>query len=109
VACAVAQNRGDPAATASYQAAVEAYSAHAKGSRTIISAGAVVTNCKRVVDVFLGEYAVLDAVEARNVSVLSAKEESSSARGGACLRDAILQVPLPLSRPKYPFTYLTTP
>lgn len=92
VAARVATSRGDLFFLEGYQRLLDVYVGKVRGERGFIGDTAVVRNCQRIQDGFIGPHAVIDGVALfENSCVLSNEEEQTRVEGGAWVKDSIIQ------------------
>jgi hypothetical protein len=92
VAAKIASSRGDRALLQAYGKFVEDYVAKAKSNRGHVGKGARVKNTGKVINVFVGEGAVIDnATKVENATVLSSVDERTEILDGAYVSNSLLQ------------------
>lgn len=92
VAERVTKNRANVELLAEYAAFIEKYVAAAKSDKTIIEEGARVRNAGKIVNAFIGPYAVVDnAGKISDVTILSNKDEKTEVLDGSWVAKSILQ------------------
>ncbi|MEI8176896.1 MAG: DUF4954 family protein, partial [Candidatus Omnitrophota bacterium] len=92
IAAKVAGSRGDKEFLKNYAEAADKYIAKVTQPKGIIEEGAVVKNTKKVLNSYIGAYAVIDSAEAlMNSTVLSNKEEETEISDGAYVKNALIQ------------------
>jgi hypothetical protein len=92
VAARIATSRRDTSLLESYREMLRTYLGKIAGERGFIGEGAVVRNCPRVQDTFVGPHAVVDgATLVENSSLLSNEEEPTRVEGGALIKNSVLQ------------------
>ncbi|GLE03891.1 hypothetical protein PINS_up012802 [Pythium insidiosum] len=91
VAKLIAGQRSDAKLLADYATFVEKYTAAVRTPFSVIGRHARVWHCSRLVDVFIGEFAVVEDAELRDVTVLSSEAEPSSIRSKSIVHHAIVQ------------------
>ncbi|CAM9416364.1 unnamed protein product [Scytosiphon promiscuus] len=90
-AAAAAADRSCPEAVKELRAAVDRYAELARCGATVIGRGAVVMSCSRVVDVFVGTNALLEASAVENATILSTAEEPSRVTCGSTVTSSLVQ------------------
>lgn len=92
VAAHVATSRGDLLFLDGYQELLDAYATKVRGKRGYIGDKAVVRNCQRIQDAFIGPHALIDGlVLLENSCVLSNEEERTRLEGGALVKNSVVQ------------------
>lgn len=74
-----------------YAAAVSAYADAVRCPASVVCSGAVVANCSRVTDVYVGPAGLVEGSVVEDAAILSTPDEPSTVRGGATVRHALLQ------------------
>jgi len=91
-AAKIARSRQDKKLLSDYDKKISNFVKDITSSCGIIEEGAVVRNTPKVIDVFVGAYAVIDnAVMVKNTTILSNKEEKAEIIDGAYVKDSIIQ------------------
>ena len=92
VAARLATSRGDLLFLDGYQRLLDAYVGKVAGKRGFIGDNAVVRNCQRIQDAFIGPHALIDGlILLENSCVLSSEEERTRLEGGAWVKDSVIQ------------------
>ena len=92
IAESVAKNRHDSMLLSSYRAFCDQFAAAATCNFSIIEAGAHVTNCSKLVDVYVGPGARIDNTTlVQRATVLADADEPTHVGDGAWVRDSIVQ------------------
>ncbi|MBL8029409.1 MAG: DUF4954 family protein [Fibrobacteres bacterium] len=92
IAALIMKSRSDKSLLADYDKIIQKYASLASSDWGVIEKGARVINTNKVVNVYVGEYGVIDnAVLVENVTLLSSKEDSAKVIDGAYVKDAIVQ------------------
>jgi hypothetical protein len=90
-AVAVGSHRSDPKPQAAFSQSVKKYAAAATSQVNIVDTGSRLINCPRIVDAFIGASSIVEGSELESVTLLSDAKEPVHVRGGACVRNALLQ------------------
>lgn len=92
VAEIVAKKRADTQMQQQYQAFVAKYVEAARSEKGIIEEGARITNTGKVINTFVGSYAIIDnATKVSDCTLLSTEEEKTKVLDGAWVSNSILQ------------------
>jgi len=92
IAAKVAGSRADKAFLKSYSEMVDAYIGKIRQDKGIIEEGAVIKNTQKILDTYIGKYAVIDNARAvTNSTVLSSKEEEVEISDGAYVKGSLIQ------------------
>ncbi len=92
IADALATTRADKAFQAQARELVTAHIGKITGTRGVIAEGARIVRTPKILNTFVGPFAVIDNARAvLNTTILSNKEESTRISEGAWVRDAIVQ------------------
>jgi hypothetical protein len=92
VATAIASSRKDKSLLAEYDKLVAEYVSKATSEKGIVCEGAVVKNTAKVLDTFVGPYAVIDnAIMVVNTTILANKDEKTEISDGAYVKNSIIQ------------------
>lgn len=92
VAAKIARSRGDRALIERYEEAVSRYVEAVRSDVGVIEHGATIRHTKRVADVCIGPYAVIDnATTVVNTTILSNEEEAVEIRDGAYVAHSLVQ------------------
>jgi len=91
-AAKIARSRNDKKLLAEYDKKVAGFVKEITSSCGIIEEGAVIRNTQKVIDVFVGPYAIIDnAAMIKNTTILSNQEEKAEVIDGAYVKDSIIQ------------------
>ncbi len=91
-AAKIARSRHDKKLLAEYDKKVARFVKEITASFGIIEEGAIIKNTQKIIDVFVGPYAVIDnAVMVKNTTILSNQEEKAEILDGAYVKDSIIQ------------------
>lgn len=91
-AAKVARSRHDKKLLAEYDKKVANFVKDITSPCGVIEEGAVIKNTQKIVDVFVGPYAVIDnAMMVKNTTILSNQEEKAEIIDGAYVKDSIIQ------------------
>ncbi|MDI6782722.1 MAG: DUF4954 family protein [bacterium] len=92
VATKIASSRKDKQLLAEYDKLVAEYVSEATSEKGIVCEGAVVKNTAKVLDTFVGPYAIIDnAIMVVNTTILSNKDEKTEVSDGAYVKNSIIQ------------------
>lgn len=92
VATKIAGSRKDKQLLAEYDKLVGEYVNKATSEKGIVCEGAIVKNTAKVLDTFVGAYAVIDnAIMVVNTTILSNKDEKTEISDGAYVKNTIIQ------------------
>ncbi len=92
IAARIATSRKDVSLLEAYQSLLDTYLKKIAGERGFIGDGAVVRNCPRIEDAFIGPCAVVDgATLVKNASLLSNADEGTRVEGGAIVSNSVVQ------------------
>jgi carbonic anhydrase/acetyltransferase-like protein (isoleucine patch superfamily) len=92
VAAKIAKSRGDMALIKRYEEAVSRYVEAVRSDVGVIESGAAIRHTKKVADVYIGPYAVIDnAMAVVNTTILSNEEEAVEIRDGAYVAHSLVQ------------------
>lgn len=92
VAEKVAKSRANKELLAEYEEFIKAYVAAATSSKGIIEEGARIRNTGKVINTFVGPYAIIDnATKVANSTLLSNKDEKTEVLDGAYVTKSIMQ------------------
>lgn len=88
----VATSRADKQFLKDYSSMVDRYISKLDANKGVIAQGAVVKNTKKIVNTFIGPYAVIDnAVMVMDSTILSNEEERSEISDGAFVKSSLIQ------------------
>lgn len=91
-AAKIAGSRHDKKLLAEYDKKISRFVKDITCACGIIEEGVVIENTQKILDVFVGPYAVIDnAVLVKNTTILSNKEEKAQVIDGAYVKDSIIQ------------------
>lgn len=92
VAARMASSRRDTSLLETYHKLLTAYLEKIAGERGFIGEGAVVRNCPKIRDTFIGPHAVVDGVTlVENCALLSNAEEPTRVEEGALVKNSVVQ------------------
>lgn len=92
VAAEIAARRGEREMQAAYAQAVADYASKARSELLIVEAGARIKDTPKVLDVYVGPGAAVDAAQGvEHSTLLSLPDEPTAVRNGAYVKDSLLQ------------------
>ncbi len=92
VAGKIATSRADKKLLREYNEAVDSYVDAVTSEKGLIERGAVIKNTRKVLNTYVGSYALIDnATAVVNTSILSNKEERAEISEGAYVSDSVIQ------------------
>lgn len=92
IAAKIATSRSDKDLLKKYEEAIESYKKDAASTRGTIQPYAIIKNCSKIINAFIGEGAVIDnATLIKNSTIYSLKDEKTEVSDGAYVTKALIQ------------------